>query len=96
MRFERLRIQGLRCLTDVAVELGEGIHVFVGPNGYGKTNLVEALWYSSTLGSHRVGADAPLAMANPHHLIAGQLDRALPVVDEHEIIPGTVHLCELH
>lgn len=32
----------------------------VGPNGYGKTNLVEALWYSSTLGSHRVAADAPL------------------------------------
>jgi len=34
--------------------------VFVGPNGYGKTNLVEALWYSSTLGSHRVASDAPL------------------------------------
>jgi len=34
--------------------------VFVGPNGYGKTNLVEALWYSSTLGSHRVATDAPL------------------------------------
>ena len=34
--------------------------MFVGPNGYGKTNLVEALWYSSTLGSHRVATDAPL------------------------------------
>jgi DNA replication and repair protein RecF len=34
--------------------------VFVGPNGFGKTNLVEALWYSSTLGSHRVATDAPL------------------------------------
>src|ERR1700728_1253134 len=34
--------------------------VFVGPNGYGKTNLVEALWYASTLGSHRVATDAPL------------------------------------
>ena len=31
-----------------------GRTVFVGPNGFGKTNLVEALWYSSTLGSHRV------------------------------------------
>ena len=30
------------------------------PNGFGKTNLVEALWYSSTLGSHRVASDAPL------------------------------------
>lgn len=34
--------------------------MFVGPNGFGKTNLVEALWYSSTLGSHRVASDAPL------------------------------------
>ena len=34
--------------------------MFVGPNGFGKTNLIEALWYSSTLSSHRVGTDAPL------------------------------------
>lgn len=34
--------------------------MFVGPNGFGKTNLIEALWYSSTLGSHRVGTDLPL------------------------------------
>lgn len=33
---------------------------FVGPNGYGKTNLIEALWYSTTLGSHRVSVDLPL------------------------------------
>ena len=34
--------------------------MFVGPNGFGKTNLIEALWYSTTLGSHRVGTDLPL------------------------------------
>lgn len=34
--------------------------MFVGPNGFGKTNLLEALWYSATLGSHRVGVDMPL------------------------------------
>jgi len=42
------------------VELDRGRTVFIGPNGFGKTNLVEALWYSATLGSHRVGSDAPL------------------------------------
>jgi DNA replication and repair protein RecF len=42
------------------VELEPGRTVFIGPNGFGKTNLVEALWYSSTLGSHRVASDAPL------------------------------------
>lgn len=34
--------------------------MFVGPNGFGKTNLIEALWYSTTLASHRVGTDLPL------------------------------------
>lgn len=42
------------------MELAPGRTVFVGSNGYGKTNLVEALWYCATLGSHRVAADAPL------------------------------------
>ena len=32
----------------------------VGPNGQGKTNLVEAIGYVATLGSHRVSSDAPL------------------------------------
>jgi DNA replication and repair protein RecF len=34
--------------------------VLVGPNGVGKTNLVEAAGYLATLGSHRVATDAPL------------------------------------
>ena len=42
------------------MELTPGRTIFVGPNGYGKTNLVEALWYCATLGSHRVATDAPL------------------------------------
>jgi DNA replication and repair protein RecF len=42
------------------IDLDPGRTVFVGPNGFGKTNIVEALWYSSTLGSHRVASDAPL------------------------------------
>jgi DNA replication and repair protein RecF len=44
----------------VELELEQGRTVFVGPNGFGKTNIVEALWYQSTLSSHRVGSDAPL------------------------------------
>lgn len=45
------------------MDLEPGRTVFVGPNGFGKTNLVEALWYSATLGSHRVATDAPLLRA---------------------------------
>lgn len=37
--------------------------VFVGPNGHGKTNLIESLGYLSTLSSHRVSSDAPMIRA---------------------------------
>jgi DNA replication and repair protein RecF len=36
------------------------VSIFSGPNGEGKTNLVEAVGYLATLGSHRVASDAPL------------------------------------
>lgn len=42
------------------MELDEGVVTFVGMNGQGKTNLVEAVEYISTLGSHRVSSDLPL------------------------------------
>jgi DNA replication and repair protein RecF len=56
----RLGLTDFRSWPRVELDLEPGRTVFVGPNGYGKTNLVEALWYSATLGSHRVATDAPL------------------------------------
>jgi len=55
-----LGLRDFRSWAHAELELTPGRTVFVGPNGYGKTNLIEALWYSSTLGSHRVATDAPL------------------------------------
>jgi DNA replication and repair protein RecF len=55
-----LGLRDFRSWEHAELELTPGRTVFVAPNGYGKTNLVEALWYSSTLGSHRVATDAPL------------------------------------
>ena len=47
--------------TDVALE--PGINLFVGRNGQGKTNLVEAIGYLSTLTSHRVAGYHALIQA---------------------------------
>ena len=47
--------------------------MFVGANGYGKTNLVEALWYCATLGSHRVASDAPLIRAGAERAIVSTI-----------------------
>ncbi|HEY4795337.1 MAG TPA: DNA replication/repair protein RecF [Mycobacterium sp.] len=60
MYVRHLGLRDFRSWANVELELTPGRTVFVGANGYGKTNLVEALWYSSTLGSHRVATDAPL------------------------------------
>jgi DNA replication and repair protein RecF len=55
------------------LDLEPGRTVFVGPNGFGKTNLVEALWYSSTLGSHRVATDAPLVRAGAERAVVSTI-----------------------
>jgi DNA replication and repair protein RecF len=58
-----LGLRDFRSWAAADLELEPGRTVFVGPNGFGKTNLVEALWYSTTLGSHRVSTDQPLIRA---------------------------------
>src|ERR1700739_2585854 len=60
MYVRHLGLRDFRSWSHADIELEPGRTVVGGANGYGKTNLVEALWYSSTLGSHRVATDAPL------------------------------------
>jgi DNA replication and repair protein RecF len=63
MRLERLEIVDFRNHDAAVVELPAGVSVLVGPNGVGKTNLLEAIGYLATLGSHRVGQDTALIRA---------------------------------
>ncbi|MDC8995653.1 DNA replication/repair protein RecF [Mycobacterium marinum] len=63
MYVRHLGLRDFRSWAHADLELGPGRTVFVGPNGFGKTNIIEALWYSATLGSHRVGTDGPLIRA---------------------------------
>ncbi len=60
MHVRHLALTDFRSWERVELDLDAGRTAFVGPNGFGKTTLIEALWYSSTLGSHRVASDAPL------------------------------------
>jgi len=59
----RLSLIDYRNYERADLELGPGATVFVGRNGQGKTNLVEAIGYLSTLGSHRVSGDQALIRA---------------------------------
>jgi DNA replication and repair protein RecF len=55
-----LSLADFRNYEAAEVELVPGPNVFVGANGQGKTNLVEAIGYLGTLGSHRVSSDQAL------------------------------------
>ncbi|MEU3818214.1 MULTISPECIES: DNA replication/repair protein RecF [unclassified Streptomyces] len=60
MHVTHLSLADFRSYARAEVPLDPGVSVFVGANGQGKTNLVEAVGYLATLGSHRVSSDAPL------------------------------------
>ncbi|MFI0775626.1 DNA replication/repair protein RecF [Streptomyces sp. NPDC021212] len=60
MHVTHLSLADFRSYARAEVALGPGVTAFVGPNGQGKTNLVEAVGYLATLGSHRVSSDAPM------------------------------------
>ena len=56
--------------------------MLVGPNGVGKTNLVEALAYVASLESHRVATDAPLVRFGASRAVV----RCAVVHDERELL----------
>lgn len=60
MYVAHLSLADFRSYSAVELPLESGVTAMIGPNGQGKTNLVEAVGYLATLGSHRVAHDAPL------------------------------------
>jgi DNA replication and repair protein RecF len=93
-----LSLTDFRCYPQADVELDAGVTSFVGSNGQGKTNLVEALGYVATLGSHRVSTDAPLVRLGAERaLVRTQIardDRATLV--EIEINPGRANRARIN
>jgi DNA replication and repair protein RecF len=85
-----LSLHDFRSYADVDVTLDPGVTAFVGRNGQGKTNVVEAIDYLARLSSHRVSSDAPLVRFGADQAVV----RAAVVRDERqallevEITPG--------
>ena len=93
MHLRHLVLHEFRSWVTVDLRLQRGPVVFVGPNGQGKTNLVEAVGYLATLGSHRVATDAPLVRQGADQAVIrarfGRDDREMLV--ECEISPAKVN-----
>ena len=90
MHLRRLAVVDFRSWTDVELDLEPGVSVLVGPNGVGKTNLVEAVGYLATLGSHRVSTDAPLVRHGAERAVVRGtvLHRGRELTVEVEVAPG--------
>lgn len=69
MHVTHLSLADFRSYARIEVPLDPGVTAFVGANGQGKTNLVEAVGYLASLGSHRVSSDAPLVRAGAERAV---------------------------
>jgi DNA replication and repair protein RecF len=85
-----LTLVDFRSYPTAEVSLEPGATAFIGRNGQGKTNLVEALDYLSRLSSHRVAADAPLVRVGAERALvrATVVRQGREAVLEIEISPG--------
>jgi DNA replication and repair protein RecF len=77
-----LSLHDFRSYPAVDVTLAAGVTSFIGRNGQGKTNLVEAVDYLSRLSSHRVSSDAPLVRHGADQAVV----RALVVRDQRQAL----------
>ncbi len=90
MHVTHLGLVDFRSYTAADLPLDPGVTALIGPNGQGKTNLVEALGYVATLGSHRVAGDAPLVRLGAERaVIRAAIARAgRSTTVELELVPG--------
>jgi DNA replication and repair protein RecF len=94
----RLALTDFRSYAAIELALEPGVSTLLGANGQGKTNLVEAVAYLSTLGSHRVATDAPLVRSGAQRAIlrgavtSAQRDSLVEI----EINPGRANRARLN
>jgi DNA replication and repair protein RecF len=91
MYVERLELVDFRNHPVIRLDLSPGPSVLTGPNGVGKTNVLEAIGYLATLGSHRMGPESSLVRVGTQAAIirAAAIREGRTVLVDLEIRPGT-------
>jgi DNA replication and repair protein RecF len=98
---DHLQLTDFRSYEWVDLPLQAGVATFVGANGQGKTNLVEAIEYLSTMNSHRVASEVPLVRSGAVRAIVragvqAGLDDPRRLTLELEINPGKANRARLN
>lgn len=98
MYVDYLSLTGFRTYSQLDLPLKPGVTVFVGPNGVGKTNIVEAIGYLAGLSSHRVSSDTPLvAFEAGQALVRARVVRGSQATSvELEINPGRANRARIN
>jgi DNA replication and repair protein RecF len=93
-----LTLHDFRSYADLDVALEPGATAFIGRNGQGKTNLVEAIDYLSRLSSHRVATDTPLVRAGAEQAIvrASVVKEGRTALLEVELNPGRANRARIN
>lgn len=90
MWIQALTLTDFRSYESLSLEFEQGVNLLIGPNGQGKTNVVESIAYLSMLSSHRVASDLPLVrMGAASAVVAARVvegERAITI--EFQINPG--------
>ncbi len=98
MHVSQLSLVDFRSYSSAELAFDRGVTALIGPNGQGKTNLIEAVGYLAGLSSHRVATDAPLVRLGAHSaVIRGLIARAgRNTLVELEIVPGSANRARLN
>ena len=101
MFVDHLQLTDFRSYESVDLPLESGVTTFVGANGQGKTNLVEAIEYLSTMSSHRVASEVPLVRSGAARAVVragvqARLDDPRRLTLELEINPGKANRAKLN
>jgi len=85
MKLIQLQATNLRNLSNVSLDLDQGLNLFCGPNGSGKTSLLESVYYLGTGRSFRgVQIDPIIQRSESHCLVTG----TVLVIDQHTVRLG--------
>ena len=69
MRLKELKIKNFRNYSEENLEFSKGINIFIGDNGSGKTNILEAIYVLSLTKSARFGTDNDLIKLGENNLL---------------------------
>ena len=69
MRLKDLKLKNFRNYNEAYLEFSKGINIFIGDNGSGKTNILEAIYVLSLTKSARFGTDNDLIKLSENNLI---------------------------